>query len=195
MSAAIITLCVAITTFILQEGITNIIHGIIFTLFSDVHKGDRIEVCVDGITYTGTISKRTIRHIIINDIQTNAEIIIPNCKIDLSVIKNSYNGKSNHNRYIVELPINYSDAEKPEISEMIQSEIRKVVDDCILTTGPVPNIYINYKDSYVSYTFLVITNTVEDNFKACSYIREKLMQNLAIKGIHIPYNQVDIHIK
>ena len=194
MNAAIITLSVAIATFILQEGITNIIHGIIFRMFSNVHKGDRIEVQIDNTSYTGIISRQTIRHIVINDIQTNAEIIIPNCKIDLGIIKNSYNGKDNHNRYVVELPVSYKDAEKPEISEMIQTEIRKTVNECTLTTEDIPNIYINYKDSYVSYTFLVITNTIEDNFKACSHIREKLMQRLASKNIHIPYNQLDINI-
>ena len=76
----------------------------------------------------------------------------------------------------------------------VQTEIRKTVNECTLTTEDIPNIYINYKDSYVSYTFLVITNTIEDNFKACSHIREKLMQRLASKNIHIPYNQLDINI-
>ena len=102
---AVVTLCVAIATFILQEGITNIIHGIIFRTFSKIKIGDRIEILVDGTTYTGILAKQTIRHIVVNDIQTNAEIIIPNNKIDSAVIKNSYNGRKRRNKYVIELPV------------------------------------------------------------------------------------------
>lgn len=195
MSAAVITLCVAIATFILQEGITNIIHGLIFRIFGNVHNGDRIEIFIDGITYTGTVSKRTIRHIIINDIQTNAEIVIPNCKVDISVIKNSYNGIKEHNRYIVELPVSYSDAEDKTKTTLIRNTIAKIINDCEWTTAPSPSIIINYKDSYVGYSFFVITNTIEDNFKACSWIKEKLLQTLAKEDIHIPFNVLDVNIK
>lgn len=194
MNAAIITLCVAITTFILQEGITNIIHGLIFRIFSRVHNGDRIEVVIDGISYTGIVAKRNIHHVTIHDIQTNAEINIPNHKIDLSVIKNSYNGKKEYNKYIVELPVSYENAESPEKSYLIKEEIYRVINDCPLTTAPTPSIFINYKDSYVGYSFFIITNTIEDNFKACTEIKEKLMQNLAAKDIHIPFNVLDVNI-
>lgn len=195
MSAAVITLCVAIATFILQEGITNIIHGLIFRIFSNVHNGDRVEIFVDGTSYTGTVAKRNIRHIIINDIQTNAEIVIPNCKVDMSVIKNSYNGKEEHNKYIVELPVSYPDAENPTVSAIIKSTIESTINDCEWTTANTPSIIINFKDSYVGYSFFVITNSVEDNFKACSWIKENLMQSLAKENIHIPYNVLDVNIK
>lgn len=195
MNAAVITLCVAIATFILQEGITNIIHGLIFRIFSKVHNGDRIEVVIDGVSYTGTVAKRNVRHVIIHDIQTNAEIIIPNHKIDLSVIKNTYNGKKEPNKYIVELPVSYENAENPEKSYLIKDEIYRVISECPLTIAQTPSIFINYKDSYVGYSFFVITNTIEDNFKACTEIKEKLMQRLAVKDIHIPFNVLDVNIK
>ena len=194
MSAAIITLCVAIATFILQEGITNIIHGIIFRLFSGVHNGDRIEISVDGTFYTGIVSKRTVRHIVIYDIQTNAEIAIPNSKVDISVIKNSYNGLDKPNKYIVELPVSYSDAESNLKSAMIKETIHKVINDCELTTEDTPSIILNYRDSYVGYSFFVITNSIERNFRACSWVKEHLMQELAQNGIHIPYNVLDVNI-
>ena len=195
MSAAVVTLSVAIATFILQEGITNIIHGLIFRLSSKIHDGDRVEIYIDGNIYTGTISKRNIRQIVLNDVQTNAEVIIPNCIIDRCVIKNSYNGKDQHNRYVVELPITYEDAENPQRSTLIKNEILYVINECELTTGQTPNININYKDSCVTYSFMVITDTIEDNFKACSYIREALLQNLAKQGIHIAYNVLDVNLK
>lgn len=195
MSAAVITLCVAIATFILQEGITNIIHGLIFRLFSDVHNGDRVEIFVDGTSYTGTVARRNIRHIVIHDIQTNAEIVIPNCKVDQAVIKNSYNGKEEHNRYIVELPVSYPDAENPTTSDIIKSAIADTIDLCEWTVASTPSIFINFKDSYVGYSFFVITNSVEDNFKACSWIKETLLQKLAKEDIHIPYNVLDVNIK
>ena len=195
MSTAAITLCVAIATFILQEGITNIIHGIIFRFLSKVKIGDRIDIVVDGVSYTGTVSKRTIRHIIINDIQTNAEIIIPNYKIDLSVIKNSYNGRKQHNKYIVELPVSYADAENEHTSEFIKQTIRDVIEECELITTPTPSILVYYRDSYVGYSFFVITSTIENNFAACSYVREKIMQRLAKNNIHIPYNTMDVSLR
>lgn len=194
MSAAVITLCVAIGTFILQEGITNIIHGIIFRLFSHVKIGDRIEILVDGKTYTGTLSKVTIRHVVVHDFQTNAEIIIPNSKIDCSLIMNTYNGYDILNRYIVELPVSYRDAENEETSEKIKKEIIEVIKDCPLTISTEINIFVNFKESYVGYTFFIKTRTIEENFAACSWVREKLMQRLALKGIHIPYSTLDVNI-
>ncbi|MCR5212903.1 MAG: mechanosensitive ion channel [Eubacterium sp.] len=194
MSAAIITLCVAVATFILQEGITNIIHGIIFRLFSNVHIGDRIEILIDGTTYTGSLSKITIRHVVINDFQTNAEIIIPNSKIDCSLIKNTYNGLDQHNRYIVELPVSYMDAENKEHSDYIKEVIKSSVVECPLTIDTVNDIYIAFKESYVGYTFFIKTNTIEENFRACSWIRENLMQELSKKDIHIPYSTLNVNI-
>ena len=194
MGAAVITLCVAIATFILQEGITNIIHGLIFRIFSNVHNGDRVEIFVDGTSYTGIVAKRNIRHITIKDIQTNAEIIIPNCRVDMAIIKNSYNGKSEHNKYIVELPISYSDAEDESKTTLIKSIIIKTLSECEWVTGNTPSIIVNYKDSYVGYSFFVITNTIEDNFKACSWVKETLIQRLAKEDIHIPFNVIDVNI-
>ena len=194
MSAAIITLCVAIATFILQEGITNIIHGVIFRLFSHVGIGDRIEILIDGNTYTGTLKKVTIRHVIINDFTTNAEIIIPNAKIDCSLIKNTYYGYEHHNRYIVELPVSYKNAENESHSKLIKEEIRKAVEECPLTIAPVKHIYLNYKESFVSYSFFIKTHTIEENFEACSWVKEKLMQRLAAKGIHIPYSTMNVNV-
>ena len=194
MSAAVITLCVAIATFILQEGITNIIHGIIFRLFSHVKIGDRIEVLIDGVNYTGTLSKVTIRHVIINDFKTNAEITLPNAQIDCCLIKNTSNGYDEHNRYIAELPISFKDAENPERSELIKAEIKKSILECPFTIDKVNTIYINFKESYVAYTFFIKTHTIEENFKACSWVRENLMQRLAVMDIHIPHNTLDINM-
>ncbi|MBR6404310.1 MAG: mechanosensitive ion channel [Eubacterium sp.] len=195
MSAAIITLCVAIATFILQEGITNIIHGVIFRLFSHVSIGDRIEILIDGTNYTGTLSKITIRHVVINDFQTNAEIIIPNSKIDCSLIMNTYNGYDKHNRYIIEFPVSYQDAEDTEKSEIIKAEIKKSVVECPMTIENVDIIYINFKESFVAYTFFIKTHTIEENFAACSWVRENLMQRLAPFDIHIPYSTMNVNLK
>lgn len=120
---------------------------------------------------------------------------IPNHKIDLSVIKTTYNGKKEPNKYIVELPVSYENAENPDTSAIIKAEIYKALELCSLTIAPTPSIFINYKDSYVGYSFFVITNTIEDNFKACTEVKESLMQNLAAKDIHIPFNVLDVNIK
>ena len=194
MSAAIITLCVAIATFILQEGITNIIHGIIFRLFSHVDKGDRIELLIDGITYTGYLEKVTLRHAVIKEFSTNAHIIVPNSKIDCSLIKNADIGHEQLNRYIVELPVSYRDAENPETAEIIKREIKGVIRDCPLTTDNEFKVFINFKESCVSYSFFIRTQTVEENFEACSWVREVTMQRLAEKGIHIPYSVLDVKL-
>ena len=77
---------------------------------------------------------------------------------------------------------------------MIKDEIYKTINNCSFTTAQTPSIFINYKDSYVGYSFFVITDTIEDNFKACTEIKEKLMQQLAIKNIHIPFNVLDVKV-
>ena len=82
-----------------------------------------------------------------------------------------------------------------KISKLIKDEIYSTINDCSLTTAQTPSIFINYKDSYVGYSFFVITNTIEDNFMACTEIKEALMQKLALKDIHIPFNVLDVNVK
>jgi len=192
MNAAVITLCVAIATFILQEGLSNIIHGIIFRLFSHVKKGDRVQLLIDGNTYTGYLETITLRHTIIKEFSTNAHITVPNAKIDCSLIKNEAIGYEQLNRYIVELPVSFHDAENPETAEIIKQEIKGTIHDCPLTTDNEFKVYINFKESFVSYSFFIRTQTVEENFEACSWVREHTMQRLAKKGIHIPYSVIDV---
>ncbi|MCR5226060.1 MAG: mechanosensitive ion channel family protein [Eubacterium sp.] len=194
MNAAVITLCVAIATFILQEGLSNIIHGFIFRFLSHVKKGDRVQLLIDGNTYTGYLEKITLRHTIIKEFSTNALITVPNAKIDCSLLKNEALGYEQLNRYIVELPVSYRDAEDPETAEIIKQEIKGAIRDCPLTTDNEFKVYINFKESFVSYSFFIRTQTVEENFEACSWVREKTMQRLAKRDIHVPYSVLDVKL-
>ena len=88
----------------------------------------------------------------------------------------------------------FKDAENPERSELIKAEIKKSILECPFTIDKVNTIYINFKESYVAYTFFIKTHTIEENFKACSWVRENLMQRLAVMDIHIPHNTLDINM-
>ncbi len=90
--------------------------------------------------------------------------------------------------------MSYRDAENPETAEIIKREIKGVIRDCPLTTDNEFKVFINFKESFVSYSFFIRTQTVEENFEACSWVREVTMQRLAEKGIHIPYSVLDVKL-
>ena len=190
------SLIVVVLGFIFQEGLSNIVHGFIITLFHPFEVGDRVEVVVGGEKITGYVCAMTLRHTVVRNIVDNAECIIPNSVLDSSMIRNLTS--SDGNRYPVVVNITYENAQDPEkmkrAKELISESIlehRKTVDTRKDPSRPL-FVNVSYQDSSVALTCFVTTKTAEDNYLACSEIREAILTKFKENGIDFAYQHMQL---
>ena len=174
------SLIVAVLGFIFQEGISNIIHGFLISLFQPFNIGDRVRITVDGLSITGYIDAISLRHTVIINILDSSRVIVPNSKMDTCVIENTYVDSGAYNSAFLDISITYeSDLEKAiELLRQTVQEHPAVVRERERQgiTDPVPVLVWELEDSGILLRAKVITKTVEENFVVCSDIRRTLIR-------------------
>ena len=174
------SLIVAVLGFIFQEGISNIIHGFLISLFHPFNIGDRVRITVDGLSITGYIDAISLRHTVIINILDSSRVIVPNSKMDTCVIENTYVDSGAYNSAFLDISITYeSDLEKAiELLRQTVQEHPAVVRERERQgiTDPVPVLVWELEDSGILLRAKVITKTVEENFVVCSDIRRTLIR-------------------
>ena len=191
------SLIVVILGFVFQEGLSNIVHGFIITIFKPFEVGDRIQISAGGETITGYVKNMTLRHTTIANIADNAECIIPNSVLDNSTIRN-LTMQDSHNRYPLTVSISYEQAADEEklllAQDLIREEILanpRTIDKRLDKSKPMfVNVALN--PSTVDLTCFLETNTPEDNYFACSEVRQALLKRFAENGISFAYNHLDV---
>ncbi len=191
------SLLVVVLGFIFQEGLSNIIHGFIITVFKPFDVGDRIEMTVGGNRISGYVLSMNLRHTIVKNIMDKSESIIPNSVMDSTVVKN-LTTQHEENRYPLTVAITYEDAQNPEklaaakklLSETIL-ENRRTID---LRKNTAEELFINVtlEDSSVNLTCFVETQTAEDNYYAGSEIRQVLLAKYHDAGINFAYPHMEL---
>lgn len=101
------SLLVVVLGFVFQEGLSNIVHGFILTFFKPFDIGDRVNVTIDGVQITGYIQSINLRNTIIRNVYNNSSVIVPNAKMDLCVIDNSYFDENSVNSNFLDIEITY----------------------------------------------------------------------------------------
>lgn len=191
------SLLVVVLGFIFQEGLSNIIHGFIITIFKPFDINDRVEINMSSGTISGYVKAMTLRHTVIVSITDHAESIIPNSVLDNSVIRN-LTTQDQSNRYPIIINIPYSEAQNHEKL----ANIKKIISETILEDPLTIDIRddknqplfvkVDFTDSGVALTSFIDTHTLEDNFIACSNIKEKLLQKFKESGVQLAYNHIEI---
>ncbi len=174
------SLIVAVLGFIFQEGISNIIHGFLISLFQPFNIGDRVRITVDGLSITGYIDAISLRHTVIINILDSSRVIVPNSKMDTCVIENTYIDNEASNSAFLDISITYeSDLEKAvALLRQVVQEHPSVAEERRRRgiTDPVPVLVWDLEDSGILLRATVITKTVEENFVVCSDIRRTLIR-------------------
>lgn len=174
------SLIVAVLGFIFQEGISNIIHGFLISLFQPFNIGDRVRITVDGLSITGYIDAISLRHTVIINILDSSRVIVPNSKMDTCVIENTYIESGASNSAFLDISVTYeSDLEKAvELLRQTVQEHPSVAEERKRRgiTDPVPVLVWDLEDSGILLRATVITKTVEENFVVCSDIRRTLVR-------------------
>ena len=173
------SLIVVVLGFVFQEGLSNIVHGLILTIFQPFKLGDRVSVTVDGTVITGYIQTINLRNTIIMNVMNSSHVIIPNSKMDLCIIENQYFGKEMISSSFMDLCITYeSNLRKAMdiISEVIAANplVTKYRTENSITE-PVPVMVRELQESGIALRGFVTTLTIEENFGAASDIRKELV--------------------
>ena len=180
-------LVVAILTFAAQKTLGNIISGFSITIAHPFEVGQKIKV-VNGsnILAEGYIKDITVRHTVIQQYDGQS-CIVPNSVMDESVIINT-----NYEGYIgnyIEIEISYdSDIQKA------RKIFRGIIKEQILCINKKNiNIYVSrFTPNGLVLKTTIWTETLDDNFIACSIIREKIIERFRENGIRIPYQTVTV---
>lgn len=186
------SLIVVVLGFVFQEGLSNIVHGFILSVFKPFKLGDRVHICVDGTDVTGYIKMIDLRNTVIQNVVNSSHVIIPNAKMDLCVIENNYFGKDQFSSNFLDFCITYeSDLEKAirVTEEVILANplVQKVREEKKIT-DPVGIMVRELGESGIYVRGVVTTLTVEENFQACSDIRRALVNRFGMEdGIAFAY--------
>ena len=177
------SLIVVVLGFVFQEGLSNIVHGFILSVFRPFKIGDRVVVNVDGTTITGYVKEVTARHTVIQNVVNSASMVVPNAKMDMSVIGNSYYDHSVLSTAFLDVTITY-DSNLEKAIEILRSTVAShpgVIRACTekKVTDPVSVMVRELGESGIALRATVLTLTVEENFAVCSDVRRKLVELFA----------------
>lgn len=181
------TLFIAILTFAAQKALDNIIGGFSISMTRPFEVGQKIKVVngsnviAEGIITNITIRHTTIRHF---DGQTS---IIPNSIMDSSVIVNT-NFTENVGNFL-EVEVGYDsdiDIAKKIIIDLYNKEPLTINKDSVA-------VYTSrFTENGVILKITIWTKTLDDNFLACSNLRENIVKEFNKFDITIPYHTITI---
>lgn len=173
------SLLVVVLGFVFQEGLTNIVHGFILTIFKPFQIGDRVKVTIDGESITGYIRSIDLRSTIIQNVLNSSHVIVPNSKMDMCVIDNNYfdahSASSNFLDFTITYESNLDKAMAITAHEIMRhpfvhaARVEKNIKE------PVAVMVRELGADGICLRASVMTNTVEENFTACSDLRRMLV--------------------
>ena len=182
------SLIVVVLGFVFQEGLSNIVHGFILSVFKPFALGDRVHIMVDGMDIIGYVQMIDLRNTVIRNAINSSHVIVPNAKMDLCVIENTFfsRDQDHFSTSFVDFSITYdSDLEKT-----IQLTQEVVLDDPRVQklrnerqmTDPIPIIVTDLGPNGISLRTVVQTLTAEEGIGACSDIRRAMVRRFNMEN-------------
>lgn len=173
------SLIVVVLGFVFQEGLSNIVHGIILSLFHPFDLGDRVTVTIDGVQIIGYIRSMDLRHTVIQNALNSAHVVVPNSKMDLCVIENNYFEEKKFSSSFMDISVTY----ECNLEKALQVLEAAILDNPMVQqtrtahniTGSLNPMVLNLADSGILLRASVTTMTIEENYTACSNIRRDLV--------------------
>lgn len=191
------SLLVVVLGFIFQEGLSNIVHGFILTIFKPFEIGDRVEVTTGTGVISGYVKQINLRHTTIRGLSDNVDTIVSNSLMDNATIRN-LNMEDNHIRYPLTVTIPYDEAQDPDKLKLAKKIIAeesladsRTVD---VRTDPDAPVHVNVGlgESGVDLTCFIYTKTAEDNYFALSDIRENLLRRFGENDLNFAFPHVEV---
>ena len=188
-SAAVLT---AVVGFAAQDVIKDVLSGLQISLYHPFEVGDRIEL-PDGTV--GIVESITMRHVVINRIDT-IRVVIPNSKMnDFTVINYSY-GEIPRSA-IMKFPISY-DSDIAKAKKVIQEAIEdlpftfagKKKKDGTMQYGQV--YFLELADSALIMTVTIYYESRYPTEVVKDMVNTRVFEALRENGIEIPYSHMNV---
>lgn len=182
------SLLVVVLGFAAQESLSNVINGMMISMFKPFEVGDRIKLLDSDIA--GFVEDITLRHVVIKTFN-NSRVIVPNSVINKEKIENSHY-KDTRAGMFIDIPITFdSDVEKAIeiVNKVVEShplylDVR--TDEEINNGTPlVITVVRDINPDGVWIRSSVWTRNINDNFQACSDIRKEIVKQFKENGIQI----------
>lgn len=184
-------LLVAVAGFAAQSVLADVISGIMISWCKPFEIGERVTLRSTDIT--GIVEDITIRHTVIRCFD-DVRVIIPNSVINKELIQNSDYGTAAGN--YVEFIVSF----ESDIRRAIEIVRETVLNhELVIDKSKDPNVD---KEIFVAVSrwdpdgiilkVTVWTQTVNENFIACSDIRLLVKEAFDREGIEIPYNHIHV---
>ena len=185
-------LVVAILGFAAQSALGDVIAGFMMGISRPFRLGDRITLEENGIS--GTVRDMTIRHTVIHRFD-GLYVVVPNSVMNKAIIhNNSYKGELTGS--YLEFAISYGS----DIRKAMQI-IHNAVVSCryaVEYVGDNPEnkraaVYVtDFGNSAVMLRTTVWAKNSDENFLACSSIRETVKREFDRQGVEIPFNYLNV---
>ena len=181
------SLIIALLTFSAQQVLGNVISGITLIFSKPFEIGEKIKVVNNGnIVCEGIVIRMTVRHTEIR--ANNGQVsIVPNSVIDSNIVVNSNTIENIGNYFEVEVSYE-SDIEKAQ--SLLRDLILEIPE--IVNKNDIRILVSRFESSGVVLKTTIWTETLDDNFKACSELRKSILINFPKQGVVIPYNTITV---
>ena len=181
------SLIIAVATFAAQKALGNVISGFSISASKPCDIGQKIRVVSGGTTLAeGLVRDMTMRHVVIEQYDGQA-CILPNSVIDSSVIVNTNYIENVGNFMEFEIAFG-SDVEKAK--EIIMEECRK--EPLLIDVDRISVLVNRLTANGIVLKFTAKTKDLNDSFRACSNLRQHVVEAFGKNGIEIPYQTVTV---
>lgn len=182
------TLLIAVATFAAQQALSNVISGFMLSASRPLEIGQKVKILQGGnLIAEGIVKDMTFRHVVIEsyDGQSN---IVPNSVIDQAVIVNANYVAGTGN--FLEFEVAY-DSDFDKVRKVIRHALEN---EPYVTRKDITITASSLTSNGVIFKFAVWTDTVNENFTACSNLRERIVEDFRKEGIEIPYQTIDLNL-
>lgn len=186
------SLIVILLGFILQESLSNIVHGMLLVTFKPFEIGSRIKLV--NMKITGMVTNINLNNTMIKNLATSAILVIPNSVMAKEIIENFHYDEEMVHKYYFDIQISYSSDIDLAVA-LIKLVVAKYSLDMRTDEERENNVeqvdvLVQGLDIYgARLRCAVFTEDISSNFKACSNIRLEIVKEFKKQGIYISTNQ------
>ncbi len=171
-----------------QQTFGNFIAGLSLAMTQPFQVGDLITVPEKDIT--GTVRQITFRHTVLQSLDGNNSVIVPNNMLNGAIVQNL---QQSVGAYGVWLSVGVAYGTDIDKAEKILRQI--VLEQKDTVNEDVPVRVTDLGASAVGLSCRVLTKTIRESNGACSAVRKMILKRFAEEGIEIPFNQLNVHVQ
>ncbi len=178
-----------------QDSFGNLLSGLFLSCFKPFQIGDRIHLVKSNIT--GYVEDISLRHTVIRTF-TNSRVIVPNSTVNSEIIENA-NFQTTVASSFIDVSVSYeSDVRLAmELFADIVGNHDLYLDQRTAEeiAAGVPKVRVLVREleaNGVALRTSMWTRTIDENFRACSDARLRILEAYRENGIEIPYPHVTL---